>query len=255
MSEQNNLELIRSALNNGALDFVFKIGCDYEQLPNIILSSLQQKMKVEENEQRAELRQHFEFLQTNDVAASQLLMQMLPESGILLGRYLYTYQLQGSSILPLVMDLDEHYSVVVIADLGLLGEQVSVAAVILNSLLKAAWHAYQQKNDLTAIEPHLMMEQLNNAFIDSQLRQSVEVFYSVWYHGKQCWGRGVNAGLLELESPFKQVELGIGLFKPISYLSETRPVTPSGIYFSFHNHVGDRLTMKLMLTDEYIKLA
>ncbi|MFM2478303.1 response regulator [Celerinatantimonas sp. MCCC 1A17872] len=247
MSLKSDLKLIRSALQLGAVDFLIKAGCEFDQIADIILSSIRKLPQLKEDYQRAELQEHFSFLKENDLAASQLFMRMLPESGMQLGNYLYIYQLKGSSLLPLVANLDETHCAIVVIDFGLLTSEMSIAAVILHSLLQDAWRVYQQYGELLAIQPAKLMDQINTILLSSQLSEPIGMFYCVVNHQQV---QAVNAGIIDLPEPFHQADMGLGVFHGATYRVKHQEAHPQGLYFSLANQLGDRLSFKLCPLNE-----
>ncbi|CAG8998356.1 MAG: Regulator of RpoS [Candidatus Celerinatantimonas neptuna] len=248
MSSRSDLDDIRKSLRFGACDFLLKPINDFDLLVDVILTNLQQLPQVEEDFQRAQLQEHFEFLKCNDLAASQLLAQMLPESGLKVGNYFCMYQLKGNTILPLVDVLDEFHTVVAIIDFGLLGNEVSVAAVILHSLLQEAWSLYRNEGDLLAIQPALMMQQLNEMVIAADLRHPIGMVYTVI---SPTTIKAVNAGILDLHSQFKHTEFGLGLVNEARYSAQKMEMDDRGFHLSMSNQSGDRLTLKLSPLNDY----
>ncbi|MFM2485128.1 hypothetical protein [Celerinatantimonas yamalensis] len=238
-----SMDIIRQALRLGASDCIIKTGCEFNSFIDIILSNIQQQPLIEEDCQRAELRQHFEFLRENDIAASQLMAQMLPDSGTLVGNYLYIYQLTGKTILPMVSALDDEHIAVAVIDFGLLGREISIAAVILHSLLQEAWRSYTQDGDSLSIDPEQLVAQLNQMIIDAGLKFPIGMFYGIL--GQQTV-HVVNAGLLNIGEPFNDVGIGLGVLTGAGYSQRILPLEPQGLYLSFSNPTGDRLSLKLL---------
>lgn len=248
MSSRSDLDDIRKSLRLGACDFLLKPINDYDLLVDVILTNLQHLPHVEDDYERAQLQEHFEFLKCNDLAASQLLAQMLPEPGLRVGNYLCMYQLKGNTILPLVNALDDSHTAIAVIDFGLLGNEVSVAAVILHSLLQEAWSLYRNEGDLLAIQPALMMQQLNEMVIASELRHPIGMVYTVI---SPTTIKAVNAGILDLHSQFEHTEFGLGLVNEVRYSAQKIAIDDRGFHLSMSNQSGDRLNLKLSPLSDY----
>ncbi|MFM2482664.1 response regulator [Celerinatantimonas sp. YJH-8] len=242
MSSHSNLDEIRQALRLGACDFLLKPFFDFEILGSVIQTNIQQLPRVKEQQQIAQLQEHFDFFKSHDVAASQLLAQMLPESGQQIGKFLYIHQLKGSTILPLVGGLDDVYTAVAIIDFSLSGSEVAVAAVILNSLLQQAWNAYRCEHDPLAITPHLLMKHLNEMICRAGVKASIGMVYAVLDHENIY---SVNAGVLDIKPPFIRSEFGLGLIEHVNYSTHSEKLDSRGFHVSLSNQSGDRLSLKL----------
>lgn len=242
MSARSNLDEIRQALRFGACDFLLKPFFDFELLVEIIQTNIAQLPQVKDDLQRAQLQEHFDFYKGNDVAASQLLAQMLPISGQQVGRFLYLHQLTGGTILPVVASLDEHRTALAIIDFSLSGDEIAVAAVVLHSLLQQAWTAYQSHEDSSAAHPHILMGQLNELVHQSGIHVPIGMAYMVF---EQQTIYSVNAGLLDIQPAFPRPDVGLGMVEHVNYATQSGKLDPHGFHILLVNQSGDRLSLKL----------
>lgn len=250
VSGKGKYKHLQQALSLGACDYIIKPVVRFDQLTDTILTNLALLPDVKAQQEHAELERHIDALRHDDIESSRLLEQLMPEKTSIIANYLLLYRTQGTTLFPLIRSLDDECFYVAVVDLGLLGHDMTVAAVILNSLIEEAWHNKEVNDDDLALQPANMLNYLNDVISSADLQGSIGMLYGYVEGDKFSYA---NAGLLDVSAPFTEGVPGmaLGMAEKASYNNYWLMIDELGINLRFKNIVGDRINFKILpLGDE-----
>jgi DNA-binding response OmpR family regulator len=254
VSGKGKYKHLQQALTLGACDYLIKPVVHFDQLIDTILTNCALLPDVKAQHEQAELERHFNELRANDIESTRLLEQLVPEKTVIIANYLLLHRRQGSSLVPLHFQINPDVFSVVLIDLGLLGDDTSVAAIILHSMLDEAWNNAQTQVNSLALEPASMLRYLNEIISVSGLQGSIGMIYGVVEGRTLTYS---NAGVLDVPTQLRgrQPSLALGLSEIASYQTEQIDIDELGVHFSFQNLVGDRISFKILPLGDEVNLS
>ncbi|GGA98764.1 response regulator [Agarivorans gilvus] len=243
ISGKSTMADLRQVMALGASDFLVKPITDFKEITNTILTNL--SMAEEHNLQMefSEFSEHKAHFKANDVQASLVLQEIMPEPTQELMGYFCHYRLKGQSLFPILKQIDANHVAFLVVDICLMGDEGVIAAVIINGFFQDMWNRLSI-NDPSSLQPSQALSSLNKILNAADLRAPVGCLYGVI---KDDCVSFANAGLLDVPAPFDQAQpgLALGLNASAHYLECLVRLSEIGFSLRFKNLVDDCISLKL----------
>lgn len=251
ISGHNDMRKVDSALKLGASDYLMKPIRDVQDFKSNILSYF----SVPELDQvgrsgllQDNLAEHLGHYRANDMAASRLLTDLLPETPQMIANFHVYYRRRGVHIVPEFLSIKDGRFCLFAFDLSGLAQDASVAGVIVKSLINEAYRRYNQGRDKVITCPDKFCASVNRQLWRAHIKAPIPFFHLVSDEvGTQF--EFCNAGFVELSGTLaahsKAVAMPLGTSELSKYQLQKLNLKEPIADFGLGNLHGERLYFKL----------
>jgi len=251
ISGHNDMQQVDQALKLGASDYLVKPVRNISEFESSLASYFiaPELDKVGRGGLLQDgLADHLGHYRANDMAASRLLTDLLPETPQILSGFHIYYRRRGVHIVPEFLPINNGRFCLFAFDLSGLGQDASVAGVIVKSLINEGYRRYNQGRDKVITTPDKFCASINRQLWRAQIKAPIPFFHlvtdDVGLEFSYCNAGFVEfTGLLNAGSEVAAMPLGTSELSryQLQYIKLSEPVADFGL----GNLHGERLYFKI----------
>ena len=248
ISASDDIYQVDQALKLGAIDYLIKPIRHIQDFMTTLKSffpAFESEQERQIGGMQSDLMEHLGYFRANDLAASRLLSDFLPETPQTIANYHIHYRRCGAHIVPEILLLNEAQCCLFVFDLSALGKDAAVAGVIVKSLINEAYRRYTQGQDEVISLPDKFCASLNRQLWRAKLNAPIPFFQLVISKKERVYA---NAGFTEVSGCLKNevaTGMALGVSESTSYSKKQLKCSESLLAFSLENLAGEQLHLKI----------